>query len=70
MKKEPKKIKLNPESPTTKEVRKIPMPSLEHLYRQTIAPDNDSVYTPIDWKELPKLETNENHSKDDTESIQ
>lgn len=28
MKKEPKKIKLNPESPSSKDVKKIPMPSL------------------------------------------
>lgn len=69
MKKEPTKIKLNPESPTTKEVRKIPMPSLEHLYQQTIAPDNDSVYTPIDWQEPLPLDKNEDYSKDNTESI-
>jgi hypothetical protein len=69
MKKEPKKFKLNLESPSQKDVLRIPMPSLDSLFFDTTAPDNDSVYTPIDWKQDTSLDHNENNSQDNTESI-
>jgi hypothetical protein len=59
--KEPEKIPLNPETPKSKDVNKIPMPP---LYRRQwdIMPDNDSVYVKKDLENinLDKNEDSEN----------
>ena len=64
MRKEPKRIKLN-ETPTAKDVKKIPMPSLENQQYDIsmnddvyIRPDNDSIYKPI--------KNNENNSENNS----
>ena len=58
---EPNKIPLNPETPKSKNVKKIPMPP---LYRQQwdIMPDNDSIYVKKDLENIgnDKDENSEN----------
>jgi hypothetical protein len=61
--KEPKRIPLNPETPTHKDVKRIPMP---HKVEWDISgQDNDDVYTPLDLDKINKLldETDEDNSK-------
>jgi hypothetical protein len=64
--KEPKRIKLS-ETPTAKDVEKIPLPPInpnQYDINMTddvyIRPDNDSIYTPI---------KNENNQQNNSESI-
>jgi hypothetical protein len=63
MKKEPQKIKLS-ETPTSKDVKKIPMPPInKDMYDISmqddiyIRPDNDSMYTPIKNEDNTKNNT-------------
>lgn len=62
--KEPKRIRLT-ETPSTKDVRKIPLPS---LYKQEwdIGQDNDDIYIPVENLE----KNNEDNSKNNSQSIQ
>lgn len=63
--KEPKRIPINPETPTHKDVKRIPMP---HKAEWDISgQDNDDIYTPLDLDKVNKLldETNEDNSKND-----
>jgi hypothetical protein len=60
MKKEPNKIRLT-ETPSTKEVKKIPLPpidpnkyDLDMIDDVYIKPDNDSIYIPIDNENNPE----------------
>jgi hypothetical protein len=56
--KEPQRIKLNPETPTNKDVKRIPMP---HITGQ----DNDDIYTTIelDSSNKPLDKINEDNPK-------
>jgi hypothetical protein len=56
---EPTRLKLNPETPTTKKINNIPLPPLnrdciydidmkDDIY---IRPDNDSIYVPVKKKD-------------------
>jgi hypothetical protein len=65
--KEPKRIKLNPETPTPKEPIKRPLPPLIKSEWDISGQDNDDVYTPLDLDKVNKLldETNEDNSKND-----
>lgn len=59
--KEPNKIPLNPETPKSKDVAKIPMPPI-YKSQWDIMPDNDSVYVKKDLENinLDKDENSEN----------
>jgi hypothetical protein len=52
--KEPKRIKLNPETPTPKEPTKRPLPPLIKPEWNVTGQDNDDVYTPLDLDEINK----------------
>jgi hypothetical protein len=58
--KEPKRIKLNPENPTHKEVVKYPLKTIN-----VTGQDNDDNYISLDLDKINKLldETNENNSQ-------
>jgi hypothetical protein len=58
--KEPKRIKLNPENPTHKEVAKYPLKTIN-----VTGQDNDDSYISLDLDKINKLldETNENNSQ-------
>jgi len=58
--KEPKRIKLT-ETPSHKEVNKIPLPPL-YKYKWDFGQDNDDVYVPIEKKD-------EDNSQNNSESI-
>jgi hypothetical protein len=62
--KEPIKIRLNPETPTHKDVTKIPMPSVYKPEWDITGQTNDDVYVPLDLKK-----DNENNSQNNSESI-
>jgi hypothetical protein len=64
--KEPKRIKLNPETPTPKEVTKHRLDPLNKTEWDTYGQDNDDIYTPIDLDKINRLldESNENNSQD------
>jgi hypothetical protein len=61
--KEPKRIPINPETPTHKDVKRIPMPYKAEW--DITGQDNDDIYTPLDLDKVNKLldESNEDHSK-------
>lgn len=61
--KEPKRIKLNPETPTPKEVIKHRLPPLNKTQWDVYGQDNDDIYTPIDLDKINRLldESNENN---------
>lgn len=62
--KEPKKIKLNPEAPTQKEVTKTPMPSIYKPEWDVMDNKPDDIYSPLDNN---KLENNdENNSENNS----
>ena len=63
-KKEPKRIKLNPDSPTTKEIKKIPLPSISSRYWDIDM--NDDTFGEKDKLELNQ---NEDNQQDNSESI-
>ena len=62
--KEPKRIKLNPETPTPKEPIKHPLPPLIKPEWNVTGQDNDDVYTPLDLDKINRLldETYEDNS--------
>lgn len=62
---EPKRIKLNPETPTPKEVTKYRLDPLSKAQWDIYGQDNDDVYTPLDLDKNNTLlnETNEDNSQ-------
>ena len=62
---EPTKIKLNPETPSNKDVERIPMPPVYKREWDISGQDNDDVYSPLDLKK-----DNEDNSQNNSESIQ
>jgi hypothetical protein len=62
--KEPKRIKLNPETPTPKEPTKRPLPPLIKPEWNVAGQDNDDVYTPLDLDKINRLldKSNEDNS--------
>jgi len=60
--KEPIKIKLNPETPSNKSVKCIPMPPVYRPEWDIAGQDNDDLYIPLD-------KNNEDNSKNNSESI-
>jgi len=66
--KEPQRIRLNPESPTSKEVVKTPMPSMYKPEWDAMDNQIDDIYSPLDIK---KLDINdENNQQNNKTSIQ
>jgi len=63
--KEPKRIKLNPETPTPKEPHRYRLLPLDKPEWDISGQNNDDVYTPIDLDTINKLldESNENNSE-------
>lgn len=64
--KEPKRIKLNPETPTPKEPIKYPLPPLIKSEWDVTGQDNDDTYTVLDLDKVNKLLneiSDENNSK-------
>jgi hypothetical protein len=53
--KEPKKIKLNPDTPSNKDVDRVPMPPVNKPEWDITGHSNDDVYTPIDLDNINKL---------------
>jgi hypothetical protein len=53
--KEPKRIKLNTETPTPKEPTKHPLPPLVKPEWDVAGQDNMAVYTPLDLDKLNKI---------------
>ena len=65
--KEPKRIKLNPETPTPKEPIKRPLPPLDKAEWSITGQDNDDTYTPLDLDKVNRLLneiSDEDNSKD------
>lgn len=61
---EPKRIKLNPETPSAKKVKTIPLPPIENHY--DIEMKDDGLFSATD----KILDNNlEDHTKDNTQSI-
>ena len=54
MMREPRKIKLNPESPITKDVDKIPMPPVSKPEWDITGHSNDDIYSPVDLEKINK----------------
>ena len=50
--KEPKRIRLDPETPVHKDVNKIPMPPIYKPEWDITGHSNDDVYTPIDLEKI------------------
>ena len=62
--KEPQRIKLNPETPTTKEPIKYRLLPSDKTEWDITGQDNDDVYTPLDLDNNKSLDkTNEDNSK-------
>lgn len=61
---EPTKIKLNPETPSNKDVKKFAMPALSQTAWDITGQDNDDTYTILDLKK-----DNEDNSQNNSESI-
>jgi len=60
--KEPKRIRLDPTTPTNKDVNKIPMPSVYKSVWDVFGQDNDDIYSPLD-------KNDEDNSENNSESI-
>lgn len=66
--KEPKRIKLNPETPTPKEVNRYRLDPLNKTAWDAYGQDNDDLYTPIDLDKVNQILdeiSNENNSEND-----
>jgi hypothetical protein len=50
--KEPKRIKLDPETPTPKEPIKRPLPPLSKSDWNVTGQDNDDMYSPVDLENI------------------
>ncbi len=58
--KEPQKIKLNPETPSSqKSLKKIPMPSLYRPEWDITGQDNDDIYVPLDKNDENNSQNNQ-----------
>lgn len=66
--KEPVRIRLNPETPTHKDVNKIPMPSVYKPEWDITGQNNDDLYIPVNKNDIGQ--NNENNSENNSESIQ
>ena len=63
--KEPKRIKLNPETPTPKEPHKYRLPPLDKTECNISGQDNDDMYVEVNLGKINQSlnETNENNSQ-------
>lgn len=64
--KEPNRIKLSPETPTTKEPPKYRLAPKSNSEIDISGQDNDDIYRPVDLDKINKLldESNEDNSQD------
>jgi hypothetical protein len=53
--KEPQRIKMDPSTPTQKDVNKIPMPPVYKPEWDITGQNNDDVYTPLDLDKINKV---------------
>jgi hypothetical protein len=63
--KEPQRLKLDPSTPTQKDVNKIPMPPIYKSEWDISGNSNDDVYSPIDLDKTNKIldKTSDENSK-------
>lgn len=64
--KEPQKFRINPETPTQKDVQKFPLPSI-YKPEWDIGQNNDDIYVPVNKNDIGN--TDEDNSEDNSESV-